>query len=150
LQWIWENINNGGSLFSLNTKILVVDDMNTMRVFIRKNLHQLGFKNLVEAENGEKAWGELHAAYEKKSPFEVVISDWTMPKLKGIQLLQRVRAHENFKHLPFIMLTAENEASAVREAIAAGVTDYIVKPFTLEILQDKLEAAHQTVTKKAA
>lgn len=115
--------------------ILVVDDFSTMRRIVKTALRQLGFENVTEAEDGVAALQRLKAA-----PFELIISDWNMPNMMGIDLLKAVRADENFKKIPFVMVTAEAQQENVIEAAKAGVTNYIVKPFTTEALQQKLEA----------
>jgi len=128
-------------MFSPDTRILVVDDMKTMRVLLRKRLSELGLNNVTEAVDGDPAWKEIEKQLAAGSPFQLIISDWLMPETNGIHLLQRVRSNSKLKATPFIMLTAENEAGAVKEAIAAGVTGYLVKPFTPETFKEKLEAA---------
>jgi len=128
-------------MFTPETKILVVDDMKTMRVLLRKRLGDLGLTKVTECDDGEPAWKEVEQALAAGSPFQLIISDWLMPKTNGIHLLKRVRSNTQMKHVPFIMLTAENEAGAVREAVEAGVTGYLVKPFTPETFKEKIEAA---------
>ena len=129
-------------MFSLSTKILIVDDMKTMRRLVRKACEGLGFSVIDEAEDGQKAWEKVQA----EGNFELILSDWNMPNCTGLDFLKRVRADSRFKSLPFILLTAEAEAQQISEAIAAGVTQYIIKPFTADTLQEKLALAH----KKAA
>ncbi len=119
----------------LNMKVLVVDDFATMRRIVKGVLKELGFKNVIEAENGKAALSEL-----KKEEIGLVISDWNMPEMTGIDLLKAVRANDQYKELPFIMVTAEGQKNNVIEAVKAGVTNYIVKPFTPETLRQKLEA----------
>lgn len=122
-------------------KVLIADDMKTMRVLLRKRLADLGITEVVEAADGEVAWQEIEKALAENRPFDLIISDWLMPKLKGIHLLQRVRSNSKLKAVPFVMLTAENEADSVKEAVAAGVTSYLVKPFTPEAFSEKVKAA---------
>lgn len=129
-------------MFSPSTKILIVDDMKTMRRLVRKACEGLGFSVIDEAEDGQKAWEKVQA----EGNFELILSDWNMPNCTGLDFLKRVRADSRFKSLPFILLTAEAEAQQISEAIAAGVTQYIIKPFTADTLQEKLALAH----KKAA
>jgi len=119
----------------LNMTVLVVDDFATMRRIVKGVLKDLGFKNVIEAENGKAALSEL-----KKEEIGLIISDWNMPEMTGIDLLKAVRAHDQYKELPFIMVTAEGQKDNVIEAVKAGVTNYIVKPFTPETLRQKLEA----------
>lgn len=114
-------------------KILVVDDFSTMRRIIKNILKQIGFLNVDEAENGEIALAKIG-----DGNYDFVISDWNMPEMTGIELLKRVRANDATKDLPFLMVTAEAKKENVVEAVKAGVNNYIVKPFTAEILQDKI------------
>ncbi len=116
-----------------NMKILVVDDMATMRRIVKNILKQLGFANVEEAENGQEAIDKL-----KADTFGFVISDWNMPVMTGIQLLRAIRADDKLKAIPVLMVTAEAQKENVVEAIQAGVSNYIVKPFTAEVLQEKM------------
>lgn len=117
-----------------NMKILVVDDFQTMRRIIRNYLRQLGFNNVEEAEDGDVALEKL-----KETAFDFVITDWNMPKMTGIDLLKKIRTADNFKNIPVLIITAEAEKENVVQAAQAGVNDYIVKPFTPEVLQTKIE-----------
>ena len=117
-----------------NMKILVVDDFQTMRRIIRNYLRQLGFNNVEEAEDGDVALEKLI-----ETQFDFVITDWNMPKMTGIDLLKKIRAENNFKNIPVLIITAEAEKENVVQAAQAGVNDYIVKPFTPEVLQSKIE-----------
>jgi len=126
----------GRWIMDLGMTVLIVDDFATMRRIVKGVLKDLGFKNIIEAENGKAALSEL-----KKEEVGLVISDWNMPEMTGIELLKAVRAQDQFKSLPFIMVTAEGQKDNVLEAVKAGVTNYVVKPFTPETLKQKLEAA---------
>lgn len=117
-----------------NIKILIVDDFSTMRKIIRNILTQLGFKNILEADDGTTALEIL-----SKEKVDLVISDWNMPKMSGLELLKAVRSNEAIKDLPFIMVTAEAQKENILEAIKYKVNQYIVKPFTPETLKEKLE-----------
>lgn len=117
-------------------RILIVDDMQTMRKIVNQKLTFLGYANLVEAADGEQAWEALDKA---NPPFDLVISDLNMPNLSGVDLLKRVRRDKRFENLPFIMLTAEGELTRMTEAIQAGVTAYMLKPFSLEAIREKLK-----------
>lgn len=132
-------------MFPANTKVLVVDDMLTMRKIVSKHLKELGLSDITEAEDGSVGWATLQKANDEGKPFQLVLSDWNMPKLSGLDFLKQVRADARFKALPFVLITAESEKSQVIEAIKAQVTNYIVKPFTGKQLQEKLEATHQKV-----
>ncbi len=115
-------------------KILVVDDMSTMRRIIKTILNQLGYTNIDEAENGKQALAKL-----KKEKFDFVITDWNMPEMDGLSLVKAIRSDDELKHLPVLMVTAEAKKENVMEALKAGVNNYIVKPFTPEVLKEKME-----------
>jgi len=117
-----------------NTNVLIVDDYKTMLRIIRNLLKQLDFNNVEEATDGQEALAKLRAGH-----FGLVISDWNMQPMTGLQLLQEVRADNRLKNMPFIMITAESKAENVVAAKAAGVSNYIVKPFNAETLKDKIE-----------
>lgn len=114
-------------------KILVVDDFATMRKVIRNLLKQIGYENIMEAENGEIAFAAL-----KEHKIDMVISDWNMPAMTGLDLLKAVRADGDLKKTPFLMVTAEALKDNIVEAVKAGVDNYIVKPFTAEVLNEKI------------
>jgi two-component system chemotaxis response regulator CheY len=116
-----------------NMKILIVDDYKTMLRILRNLLRQLNFNNVDEATDGSMALQKL-----RQEPFGMVISDWNMEPMTGIQLLREVRADEKLKHLPFIMITAESKSENVIAAKEAGVSNYIVKPFNAETLKTKM------------
>jgi two-component system chemotaxis response regulator CheY len=118
-----------------NMSILVVDDYKTMLRIIRNLLRQLNFTNVDEATDGSSA---LSMMREKK--YELVISDWNMEPMTGLQLLREVRADTQLKHIPFIMITAESKVENVVAAKQAGVSNYIVKPFNAETLKTKLSS----------
>jgi two-component system chemotaxis response regulator CheY len=130
-------------MFDLNSTILVVDDMKTMRKLVQKACRDIGFTNFVEAEDGAFAWTALNAADSKIS---IIISDWNMPNASGLDLLKRVRSIEKTKSIPFFLLTAESEASQVKTAMVAGVDNYILKPFSTNSLKEKLEAVYKKRT----
>ncbi|MBH0192516.1 MAG: chemotaxis protein CheY [Nitrospira sp.] len=115
-------------------KILVVDDMTTMRRIVKNILKQLGFANVEEAENGQEALQKLRA-----ERFDFVVSDWNMPVMTGIDMLRAIRADAQLKAIPVLMVTAEAQQANLVEAIQAGVSNYIVKPFTAETMQEKLQ-----------
>jgi two-component system chemotaxis response regulator CheY len=130
-------------MFDLKMRVLVVDDMMTMRKLVTKCCKEIGFTDFVEAADGALAFAELEKA---NPPIGLVISDWNMPNLTGLDFLKKVRADARFKALPFVLVTAEAEQSQVVEAVKAGVTNYVVKPFTAQILKEKLEAAHKRIS----
>ena len=114
-------------------KILVVDDMVTMRRIVKNVLKQLGFSNIDEAENGQDGLQKLRAGQ-----YNFVVSDWNMPVMTGIDMLRAIRADEKLKAIPVLMVTAEAQQSNLVEAVQAGVSNYIIKPFTAETMQEKL------------
>jgi len=115
-------------------RILVVDDFSTMRRIIKNILRQLGFTNIIEADDGSTAWELLN-----KERVDFVISDWNMPQMPGIDLLRKVRGSEELAALPFLMVTAEAQQENIIEAVQAKVSNYIVKPFTAETLGQKID-----------
>jgi two-component system chemotaxis response regulator CheY len=117
-----------------STNILIVDDYKTMLRIIRNLLRQLEFNNVEEATDGAEALAKLRGGQ-----FGLVISDWNMAPMTGLQLLQEVRADGRLKAMPFIMITAESKTENVVAAKAAGVSNYIVKPFNAETLKEKIE-----------
>ena len=119
----------------MNMPILIVDDYKTMLRIIRNLLKQLGFNNVDEATDGSAA---LHKLREKS--YGLVISDWNMEPMTGIQLLREVRADTRLKEMPFVMITAESKSENVVAAKEAGVSNYIVKPFNAATLKNKIEA----------
>jgi two-component system chemotaxis response regulator CheY len=117
-----------------NTSILIVDDYKTMLRIIRNLLRQLDFNNVNEATDGAQALSML-----RSGNYGLVISDWNMQPMTGLQLLQEVRVDAKLRHLPFIMITAESKTENVIAAKQAGVSNYIVKPFNAETLKEKIE-----------
>lgn len=130
-------------MFDASTKTLVVDDFKTMRGLVKKALDKIGIKNVTEADDGATAWPEVEKAVAEGAPFQLIISDWNMPQMKGIDLLKKVRELEATKHTPFILLTAEAEQSNIVTAVQAGVSNYIIKPFNQNTFQDKLAQAYK-------
>jgi two-component system chemotaxis response regulator CheY len=114
-------------------KILVVDDFTTMRKVVRNLLKQGGYENVVEAEDGVAALKVI-----KSQKIDFIISDWNMPNMTGIELLKAVRADAEISATPFLMVTAEALQDNVIAAVKAGVSNYIVKPFTAEVLSEKI------------
>lgn len=127
-------------MFPMNTRILVVDDMKTMRIVVKRCLVALGFSDITEADDGESAWTAIEGSLIEQRPFKLIISDWTMVRLSGLDLLKKVRTHNLMGSVPFLMITAESDTAQVKEAIMAGVSNYVTKPFTQEIVKAKLEA----------
>lgn len=115
-------------------KVLVVDDFATMRRIVKGALKQLGFKDIIEAEDGKAAYDEL-----KKEKVGLIVSDWNMPNMTGLELLKAVRGDDGLKDIPFLMVTAEGQKDNVVEAIKSGVSNYVVKPFTPDTFSEKLQ-----------
>ena len=119
---------------NLEKNVLVVDDYNTMRRILRNLLSQIGFSNVEEAEDGSTGLRKL-----RERSFGLVISDWNMAPMSGLEFLKEVRSDGALKDMPFIMITAESKTENVVAAKQAGVSNYIVKPFNAETLRDKIE-----------
>lgn len=115
-------------------KILVVDDFATMRRIVRAVLGQLGFRNIVEAEDGQAALDKL-----QEGDVELIIADCNMPRMTGLELLQTVRAEDQWRSIPFLVLTSESQKREVMEAVQSEASSFVVKPFNAEILEQKLE-----------
>ena len=120
---------------NLDKHVLVVDDYNTMRRILRNLLSQIGFSNVEEAEDGGSGLRTL-----RERSFGLVISDWNMAPMSGLEFLKEVRSDGQLKETPFIMITAESKTENVVAAKAAGVSNYIVKPFNADTLKKKIEA----------
>ncbi|HFQ80950.1 MAG TPA: response regulator [Desulfobacterales bacterium] len=116
-----------------NTKVLVVDDFATMRRIVKNILTQLGYKHIIEADDGTTAMDRL-----KQEKIDLIISDWNMPKMTGLELLKNVRSTPDTANIPFIMVTAEAQQDNIILAVKAKVSQYIVKPFTADILGEKI------------
>ena len=120
-------------------KILIVDDYKTMLRIIRNVLRQIGLLNVEEANDGAEAFALL-----KQGDFGLVISDWNMQPITGLDLLAQVRADEKLCKLPFIMVTAESKVENIIAAKQAGVSNYVVKPFSAETLRNKIDTVFAT------
>jgi two-component system chemotaxis response regulator CheY len=114
-------------------KFLVVDDFSTMRRIVRNLLKELGFTTVEEAEDGAVAWQKIQS-----TAFDFIITDWNMPNMDGLTLLQTIRGDANYKTLPVLMITAEAKKENIIAAAQAGASGYIVKPFTAATLNEKL------------
>lgn len=128
-------------------KILVVDDFSTMRRIVRNLLVELGFSNplIQEADDGESAIAMLRSL-----PFDLVVTDWNMPNMSGIDLLRAIRAEAALKGMPVLMVTAENNRDQIIAAAQAGVNGYIVKPFTAITLKEKLAKIFERIAASGA
>ncbi len=118
----------------LNMDVLIVDDFATMRRILKNILRQIGFTNIYEADHGKSALTML-----KKQKFDLILCDWNMPEMSGLELLNKVRSDNEIKDIPFVMITAEARKDNIIEAVQAGVSNYVVKPFTAETISGKLE-----------
>lgn len=121
-------------------KILVVDDFSTMRRIVKNLLRDLGFTNTHEADDGTSAWPMLQSG-----DFDFVVTDWNMPGMTGIELLQKIRADDRLKNVPVLMVTAEAKRDQIVAAAQAGVNGYVVKPFTAAALKEKIEKIFERV-----
>ena len=115
-------------------KILIVDDFSTMRRIIKNILKEIGYTNVDEADDGSTALEKL-----KDGGFDFIVTDWNMPIMPGIELLKAVRKDAKLKTLPVLMVTAEKSEQNVKDAVAAGVSNYIVKPFTAASLKERID-----------
>src|SRR3989338_6157331 len=120
-------------MFKPTTFFLIVDDFQTSRKIVKNALADMGFQNSIEAVDGVEAYQILVEKSKTDTPIEFIISDWNMPNMLGIDLLKKCRAEKEFKDLPFMLITVESEPTQILEAGEAGVTEYIIKPFTNDI-----------------
>ncbi len=119
----------------MTVKLLVVDDSSTMRRIIKNTLERLGHTDILEAEHGLEAWDLL----TQNDDVKVVITDWNMPEMNGLDLVKKIRAEQKYEDMPIIMVTTEGGKAEVITALKSGVNNYIVKPFTPQVLKEKLE-----------
>lgn len=133
------------SELNLFLKVLVVDDMMSMRNIVKRALREIGYQNIHDAMDGEEALEKL-----KSGGFGLVLLDWNMPVMSGIELLRAIRADPTLQGLPVLMITAEAKMDNIMEAGQAGVSDYLVKPFSGQGLQEKLEKIFQKLSKEKA
>ncbi|WP_454727254.1 MULTISPECIES: chemotaxis response regulator CheY [Cupriavidus] len=128
-----------------NMKILVVDDFPTMRRIIRNLLKELGFANVEEAEDGAAGLEKV-----KDGSFQFVVSDWNMPNMDGLSMLQAIRAEASLAKLPVLMVTAEAKKENIIAAAQAGANGYVVKPFTAATLDEKITKIFEKLAKEGA
>ena len=124
-------------------KILVVDDFSTMRRIVKNLLKELGFHNFDEADDGATAWPMVQTG-----KYDLIVSDWNMPEMTGIDLLRNVRADENLKETAFLLITAEGKRSQMLEAAQSGVDGYVVKPFTAATLNGKIHKIFERIAQR--
>ncbi|MGQ0697038.1 MAG: chemotaxis response regulator CheY [Panacagrimonas sp.] len=127
-----------------NLRILIVDDFSTMRRIVKNLLHDLGYANTQEADDGKTAWPMLQAG-----GFDFVVTDWNMPGMTGIELLKSIRAEPKLASLPVLMVTAEAQREQIIAAAKAGVNGYIIKPFTAFTLKEKLDKIFSSLAEAA-
>jgi two-component system, chemotaxis family, chemotaxis protein CheY len=130
-----------GNIDKTDFRIMTVDDFFSMRRIVMNLMKELGFANFIEADNGASAWKQLET-----QRVDLIICDWNMPKMTGLELLAKVRADDRFKNIPFLMVTAESEKTKVVEAVKAGVTNYILKPFTPDSFKQKVSVILESIS----
>ncbi|MDZ4660723.1 MAG: response regulator [Pseudomonadota bacterium] len=130
-------------MFAKEAKILIVDDMTSIRDLVRVSLNKLGYENITEAQDGMQALEMIKSQKKLGRQYDLVLCDWNMPRMMGIDLLKTVRRDPEWEFLPFILVTTESEKINILEAIASGVSDYIVKPFSVTVLQNKMASVHK-------
>ncbi len=126
-------------MFPPNTRILIVDDVESLRDLLRAYLHRHSYLHTDTAEDGESALNLLWTAQNAGVPFQLVISDWNMPKMTGIELIKKIRQVAAWRGLPFLLLTTESEKEKVLEAVLAGVNNYLIKPVDEDALYSRLQ-----------
>jgi len=135
-------------MFPLDTRILIVDDMSSIRDLVKSHLKSLGYTLIIESLDGASGYEQLLKNLNAGTPIGLVISDWNMPKLTGLDFLKKVRASQEFAQLPFVLLTSETERDQVTDAIMAGVNQYIVKPFSPKTFTEKLQSVFNKIAQK--
>ncbi|MDA9792979.1 response regulator [Bacteriovoracaceae bacterium] len=126
-------------MLPLSYRILLVEDFLSLMTVQTGILGDLGYDKIETAVNGIDAWNKLEELFETNNKIECIVSDWNMPEMDGFELLKKVKADSRFKDLPFYMLTSETDKKDILRAIENGVTNYIVKPATFEVLQEKFK-----------
>ena len=122
-----------------NMKILIVDDVYTVRKILLKHLNSLGFSLVFQAEDGLEAWNTMINNWEKGEPFDFVICDCNMPKMDGFEFLEKVRNDQKFKNIPFLMMAADSDQKSVIKTVRLGANEFLVKPVNQDILQSKIQ-----------
>jgi two-component system chemotaxis response regulator CheY len=135
-------------MFSQDSHFLIVDDSHAVRSLVRQQLTSLGFRNIVDAENGKEALEKMEGLDQVGVHIHLVIGDWNMPEMNGIELLGNMKKNPKFKNIPFLMITSESETDNVVKAIVLGVSDFVVKPFDQQILAEKLTAVWKRANQK--
>ncbi len=133
-----------------NVKILLVDDFATIRMVMKLELGRLGYRNVDEAEDGMTALSMVEFAVESSEPYTIIICDWDMPEMSGLELLQRLRADASIGNVPFLMVTGDSQLESAQRALNAGATDYLVKPISPDALAKKMQKILEISGKPAA
>ena len=135
-------------MFPVTTRILLVEDMTSIRSWEKMQLEKLGFNEIFEAVNGKEALDILEKLFQENRPVNLILSDWRMPELDGLGFFKILQEKEYLEKIPFIMITAESETPLVLQALGAGVVYYMTKPFSAENLQKKLEIMWKDIVQK--
>jgi two-component system, chemotaxis family, chemotaxis protein CheY len=138
------------NFFPYETKILLIEDTEITRKIIHRMLYKMGYTNVVEAENGVVAWAEIEKSMRLGKPFQLIVADWKMPGMSGLELLRKVRGDHRVSGTPFLLLTTNTRKDQVLEAITAGVNNYLAKPFVIEVFEKKLKETWEQLTRKAS
>ena len=136
-------------MFKAETKILIVDDMSTMRLALREQLKRIWFNNFIECQNGDQAFNVLDEQIKKKDPVQLVLTDWCMPLMSGVELVKKMRETIHLKSLPVLLVTAERTNDNKKEALDMGANGFLAKPFTADDLKSVLTEIY-TSRKKSA
>ena len=131
-----------------STRVLVVDDYEMVRIMLKRCLNQLGYTQVDEATDGQDAFEKLKLSTSEQKPYSIIFSDLNMPRMTGIELLQLCRSTPEYQHLPFVLISAEAESDYISQALQSGATDYIIKPFSSQILHKKIEKINELLKKR--
>lgn len=134
-------------MFDTKKSVLIIDDMMMIRKIVKKSLVELDYKNVIEASNGQEAWEILEANVDR---IGLIVSDWNMPVMTGIDFLRKVRTTETTKNVPFIFLTAEADMAQVKLGLEVGADNYILKPFSPNDLMKKIEQTYNKIKARTA
>ena len=132
----------GRDIFPAETRFLVVDDVDSMRSIVRAMIRDLGYYSIMEAHDATKAISVMQAAHELGRPIDVVLSDWEMPGMSGLEFLETLRASATYAHVTFIMITGVGQRESIESALRQGVSGYLVKLFNQDQLEAQLRAAY--------
>lgn len=132
-------------MFPKETKILLIGDVTTMRQVIKSSLHTLGYEQVTVANSNTQAWQLIEKELADKTPFQLIIADWNNATPDSLGLLKKVRGTQNLTNLPFFFVTSETDKKLVMQAIQFGVSSLLLKPFTPQMLQQKLDAVHASM-----